>query len=126
LPPTDNLVDTHNAPHGAPVRPAHRRLNDHQIEVVDIHFGYVDRLARQTLDDLLHRGSVEGGHDAMAGLHGLKGNIAFHTSDLTNQDAIGALPQRCLKEIEHIDAAAFIVLAHLSHHFAHPVGMGYL
>ena len=75
--------------------------------------------AGHTLDQLLDRGRVEGGHHGVARLHGLEGDVALLTTNLADDDLVGALAEGGLQQVEHCDAGAFAGGA--TDHLAQPV-----
>src|SRR5690606_23271748 len=119
----DNFIDTHDSARAFTVCQAHRLLDENQIEIVDVGFGNVDRITRQTLDQFFDSCRMKSGHDAVTGLHRLESNDNFHPADFTDDNHFRALPQRRLEQLEHADIAASLIAAAVTGRFLHPVLM---
>ena len=83
------------------VRSFDSALDDHEVEVVHVGLGDVDRVPAETLDEFFHRCCMERAHHRVTGLHRTERDAPLDTPDLSDKDLVGALTQGSLEQVEH-------------------------
>src|SRR3989304_9371284 len=81
-----DFADGRDAATHLAVRQPNHAAEDHNVQVVHVHLGNVDGMAGETLGRVFHGGGVEGGHDGVPRLPGLKGHGSLLATDLAHND----------------------------------------
>src|SRR4030042_2982196 len=124
---TYQFVAADHPPYQLAVRSFDSALDNHQVEVIHVRLGDIDRVPAETLDMFFHPCSMERTHDRVTGLHGTERDASFAPPAFTHQDLVGPLAQGCLEQVEHGHFSASrrttrpLSFALCQRHFPYPV-----